>query len=197
MKLMDSKTYLNLAKAYAGECQARTRYKFMAYGAKQNGYPALATLIDNVITNEFNHARMLYTFIESAGNDTIVNIDICTGYPFKQRWNLLDNLKFAAEDEELEADKIYAEYAKVAQEEGFIEIARLFNDLIQVETCHKMLFRQLYDQMKNGTMYKKSKPVKWKCEDCGYEATATEAWMECPLCKAKQGAVMIQIQDKQ
>ena len=86
-------------------------------------------------------------------------------------------------------------YAKTAREEGFPEIAKLYEDIIQVETCHQKLFAQLYDQMKNGTMYKKKEKVKWKCADCGYEATAKEAWQECPLCKAKQGAVMIQIED--
>jgi len=195
MKLIDSKTYQNLAKAYAGECQARTRYKFLEHGARQQDYTAMADLICDVITQEFNHARMLYTFIETACPDTIENIDIQSGYPFKQKWNLIENLKLAAEDENNEATKIYPEYAKTAKEEGFKDIEGLFNNLIQVETCHKSTFEQLYNQMKNGTMYKKTKVIKWKCADCGYEEELKEAWTECPLCQAKQGAVLIQIED--
>lgn len=195
MKLKDSKTYNNLAKAYAGECMARTRYKFIAYGAKKEGYKNIANLVEDVIYQEFNHARMLYTFIETASEKTIDNIDICSGYPFKQKWNLLDNLKLAAEDEAIEAERVYPEYARIAREEGFDDIAGLFENLVQVETCHKMLFTQLHEQLKNGTLYKKDAPVKWKCGDCGYEFTGTEAFDECPICQAKQGSIKLIIED--
>lgn len=195
MKLKDSKTYLNLAKSYAGECQARTRYEFIVYGARMNGYKYLAELVEKVVYNEFNHARMFYTFIQQSEEKQVENIDIASGYPFKEKWDLQANLRIAAEDEMDEATRIYPEYAKTAREEGFTEIAKLYEDIIQVETCHQKLFSQLYEQMKSGTMYKKKEKVKWKCADCGYEATAKEAWQECPLCKAKQGSVMIQIED--
>ena len=195
MKLKDSKTYVNLAKSYAGECQARTRYEFIVYGARINGYKYLAELVEKVVYNEFNHARMFYTFIQQSEEKQVENIDIASGYPFKEKWDLQANLRIAAEDEMDEATRIYPEYAKTAREEGFTEIAKLYEDIIQVETCHQKLFSQLYEQMKTGTMYKKKEKVKWKCADCGYEATAKEAWQECPLCKAKQGSVMIQIED--
>ena len=195
MKLKDSKTYVNLAKSYAGECQARTRYEFIVYGARMNGYKYLAELVEKVVYNEFNHARMFYTFIQQSEEKQVENIDIASGYPFKEKWDLQANLRIAAEDEMDEATRIYPEYAKTAREEGFTEIAKLYEDIIQVETCHQKLFSQLYEQMKSGTMYKKKEKVKWKCADCGYEATAKEAWLECPLCKAKQGSVMIQIED--
>lgn len=195
MKLKDSKTYVNLAKSYAGECQARTRYEFIVYGARMNCYKYLAELVEKVVYNEFNHARMFYTFIQQSEEKQVENIDIASGYPFKEKWDLQANLRIAAEDEMDEATRIYPEYAKTAREEGFTEIAKLYEDIIQVETCHQKLFSQLYEQMKSGTMYKKKEKVKWKCADCGYEATAKEAWQECPLCKAKQGSVMIQIED--
>ena len=163
MKLANSKTYLNLAKSFAGECQARTRYEFLEYGARKQGYVALAELIDKVVYNEFNHARMFYTYLQDACDCTIDNIDICSGYPFKEKWNILDNLKIAAENEEIEATKVYPEYAKIAEEEGFSEIADLYRNIIQVENCHHMLFKELYEQMKNDTMYCKDEPVKWKC----------------------------------
>lgn len=195
MQLKESKTYENLAKAYAGECQARTRYEFIEYGARKQDYVALAELIDKVVYNEFNHARMLYTFIQEASDKTIKNIDICSGYPFKEKWDLLDNLRLAAEDEKNEAELIYPEYQRQAEEEGFTEIAELFSYLVQVETCHKMMFEELYSQMKNGTMYAKDKEIKWKCGACGYEHTSTEAWEICPLCKAKQGTVLLKLED--
>ncbi|MFA6866775.1 MAG: ferritin family protein [Clostridia bacterium] len=195
MKLIDSKTYLNLAKSYAGESQARNRYNFMEYGARNEDYVAMAEMIQQVAYNEFNHARMFYSFIQTACSDTITNIDVCSGYPFREKWNLLDNLKFAMEDEENEATTIYPAYAKTAQEEGFTDIANFYKNLIQVENCHRMLFEQLYNQMKSGTLYKKSNPVKWKCQGCGYEHTAKEAFSVCPICQAKQGWAMLKIED--
>ena len=100
--LKNSKTFLNLAKAFAGECQAHVRYKFIEYGARNEGYASLAEIIDKVVYQEFNHARMLYSFIETADKNVIENIDISSGYPFKQKWNLEDNLALAAEDEKNE-----------------------------------------------------------------------------------------------
>ena len=75
MKLIDSKTYENLARSYAGECQARVRYEFIEYGARNEGYKQLAELIDKVVYNEFNHARMLYTKIQDASEKPIKNIE--------------------------------------------------------------------------------------------------------------------------
>ncbi len=195
MKLKDSKTYLNLAKAYAGECMARTRYEFLKYGAEKEGYKNIALLVEDVIYQEFHHARMFYTFIQTADEGLIDNIDICSGYPFKQKWNLAENLRIAAEDENNEATKIYPEYAKIAREEGFPDIAGLFENVVQIENCHKMLFSQLYDQLTKGTLYKKTKAVKWKCGDCGYEMTAKEAFPKCPVCQACQGSIKLIIED--
>lgn len=195
MELKNSKTYHNLAKAYAGECMARTRYEFIAYGARQEGYMYMAQLIEDIAKQEFNHARMYYSFIETASDGTIKNIDISSGYPFKEKWNLIDNLKFAAEDEETEEMRTYPTYAVIAREEGFPDIAGLFDNIAKIEHCHKLTFKQLYTQMKDGSMYKKDKPTKWKCSGCGHEDTLKSAWETCPVCQAKQGCVMIKIED--
>lgn len=196
MNLKESKTYNNLAKSYAGECQAHIRYKFIEYGARMQGYACMAEIIDKVVFNEFNHARMFYTFIQKADGKKIDNINISSGYPFKEKWDLMENLKLASEDEKFEETKIYPEYARVAREEGFEDIAKLYDNIIQVESCHRKLFNDLYTQMKNGSLYKKSKPVKWKCADCGYEATSKEAWKKCPLCQSEQGRVMLKLNDE-
>ena len=195
MQLNGSKTLSNLARAFAGECQAHVRYKFIEYGARVNGYSSLAELIDKVVYNEFNHARMLYTFIQQSSENTIKDVQVCAGFPFKEKWDLTENLRLAAEDEELEYKEIYPTFRAVAMEEGFKEISDLFDNLIQVESCHHKLFTELYDQMKNGTMYKRDKKVKWKCSACGYEAESESAWQKCPLCTAEQGAVMLDLKE--
>ena len=191
MKLKDSQTYKNLARAFAGECQARTRYEFIEYGAREQGYKALADIIDKIAFQEFTHSRMIYSFIQSADEKTIDNIEICAGYPFREKWDLENNLKFAAEDEGVEADKLYPEFAKVAEQEGFKDIAALFRNLIKIEETHKNEFTRLYKQFKEGKLYKTDAPVIWKCPECGYEATSKEAFQTCPVCQAKQGVVKI------
>ncbi|MBQ7408547.1 MAG: rubrerythrin family protein [Clostridia bacterium] len=196
MELLNSKTYLNLAKDYAGECQAQVRYKFIEYGARKQGYGCLAEVVDKVVYNEFNHARMFYTYIQKATKEQINNIEICTGYPFKEKWDLIDNLRLAAEDEEEEFSRIYPEHRAIALEEGFEDVAKLYDLIIGVENCHHKLFNDLYTQLSTGTLYKKEKPVKWKCAGCGYEHEGLEAFKICPLCLAPQGMVMLKLKDE-
>lgn len=186
MKLKESKTFSNLARAYAGECQARTRYEFVEYGFRYNGYEAIAQIIDKIAYQEFNHARMLYTFIQDAEANQIDNIEICAGFPFKEKWELADNLKLLAEDEKLEAE-IYAEFIDVANEEGFEDVAELFKNIMDVEVRHKEVFLELYKQFTKETLYSKKSEELWYCPACGYVGKGKQAWEKCPLCEAEQG----------
>lgn len=192
MQLAKSQTYINLAKSFAAETQARTRYQFMEYGMRNEGYKTMAEIVDKIAYQEFNHARMFYTKIQSASDGIIKNIDISGGFPFREKWTILDNLKFAADDEHSEA-ALYLEMAKTATDEGFPDIATLFELTSKVETAHEAVFLELYDQMKNGTLYKKEYEVVWKCSGCGHEYTAKEAWKKCPLCMAEQGFVLLHL----
>lgn len=195
MKLIESQTYQNLARAYAGECSARTRYEFVEYGFRYNGYEAIAQIIDTIAYQEFNHARMLYMQIQNAELKQIDNIDICAGYPFKEKWDLLNNLKLLAEDEKDEADT-YVDFAKTAEEEGFTDIAKLFKMIGEVEVRHKELFFNLYEQFKKKSLYKKKNQTMWICPNCGHVEFGKEAWEECPLCKAMQGVAQVVIPDE-
>lgn len=190
MKLKDSQTYLNLARAYAAECQARTRYEFVEYGARYNGQKAVADIIDKVAYQEFNHARMIYTALQNECKNQIDNIEIKAGFPFKEKWNLVDNIKLLAEDEADEA-KAYTKFIKTARDEGFDDIVTLFEQIKQVELNHKKLFEWLYKELNEKILYKKQSETKWVCSACGHSYTSKEALDECPLCKAKQGVVEI------
>lgn len=191
MKLKGSQTELNLARAYASECQARTRYEFIEYGARYNGYKNIADIIDEIVYQEFNHSRMFYTFIQNGNKEEIVdNLEICAGFPFREKWDLMENLRLASEDEANE-EEVYADFAKIAKDEGFDDIAKLFEDVKKVENYHKQIFTELYEQMKDNTLYKKDKRVTWICNDCGYMATAKEAWEQCPLCNAKRESIKL------
>lgn len=195
MELEKSKTILNLAKAFAGECMARARYEYVEYGARQQGYTALAEVVDKIAYNEFNHSRMFYSFIQSAGKRTIDNIDVQSGYPFREKWDLTENLRLAAEDELDEAEKVYPLYAETARKEGFSDVAGLFENIIEVEKQHAKTFQKLHEAMKNGTLYNKKSAVTWTCGGCGHSETGKKAFETCPLCQAKQGVVCLQPED--
>ena len=187
MQLKDSETFKNLARAFAGECMAKARYDYIVYGAKQEGYSEMAKIIKQVANQEFHHSRMFYSFIQTADKNAAINsVEICAEYPFKEKWELENNLKLLAEDEETEAE-IYAEFIKVAEDEGFPEIATLFKNIMDVEIRHKQVFLELYKQFKNGDLYKKKTETMWYCPACGYVGTGKEAWEKCPLCEAEQG----------
>ena len=186
MKLKDSQTYLNLAKAFVAECSARTRYEFVEYGARYNGQNAIADIIDKIAYQEFNHARMIYTKLQSADNQEIKNIDIKIGLPFKEKWNLVDNIKFLSEDEKDEA-KAYDKFIETAKKEGFKDCVTLFEQIKNVELNHKKVFDFIYKEISKGTLYKKQGENKWVCSSCGHVYSGAEAPEECPLCKAKQG----------
>lgn len=192
MQLSNSQTYFNLARAYAGECQAHARYKFVEYGARMQGYNCLAEVIDKVVFNEFNHARMFYTFIQKSSKEQIDNIEIKSGTPFREKWELVENLKLISQDESDEV-KLYKSFSKIAEKEGFQEIAKLFTNISSIEATHQKLFTELYNQMYTNTMYKSDKKTKWVCSGCGYEETDFEAFDVCPVCLAKQGFVKLKI----
>ncbi|MBP3345283.1 MAG: hypothetical protein J6K97_03675 [Clostridia bacterium] len=195
MKLKDSQTYLNLAKAFIGECTARTRYEFCEYGFRMNGYEAIATLIDRIAYQEFNHARMLYTKLQEADSSVVDNIETTVGLPYREKWNMLDNLKYLMEDE-LDEASVYSEFEKIATEEGFEDVANLFRMIGEVEQTHAKVFKELYNQMKDKKLYKKAKQVAWVCPACGYVSFEKEAWESCPLCEAKQGYCEVQLPEE-
>ncbi len=195
MKLKDSKTFKNLAIAYASECSARTRYEFCEYGFRYNGYEAIATLIDKIAYQEFNHARVLYAKLQDAEMPQIDNINIEASLPFKEKWDLEENLKLLASDE-LDEAKVYIEFEKIAREEGFDEIAEIFKMIHDVEIRHADVFKELHSQFKDKKLYKKAKEVTWVCPSCGHVSYSKEAWETCPLCGAKQGYCDIILPEK-
>lgn len=184
MELRNSKTFENLKKAFIAECSARTRYEFVEYGQRAKGYESLAKITDEIAYQEFNHARMLYTHIEKVTNQTIDNEEVCVSLPFRQRWDMEENLRLSARDEGDEA-VFYLEAQKIAEEEGFLDIANLFKMIRQVELKHQKIFNYLYEKLKDDTLFKSQTSKRWTCPSCGYEAADKEAFEVCPLCNAK------------
>ncbi len=191
MDFSGTQTYLNLARGFAGECQAGMRYQLTAKMAMQQGYEALANTIRTIAKNETNHARVFFkTLLENAGSRDDIRID--ASFPF-HAGTLEDNLRFAAIDEQDEAENLYPEFARIAKEEGFGQIALKFEQVAKVEENHKIIFGYLHEAFKDGSLYATQRPMLWICGECGYMHTSNEAWNICPLCGASQGEVELHL----
>ncbi len=187
MQFENTETYKNLARSFAGECQAGMRYQMIAKLAMKEKYKTLADAVRTIAKNETVHATQFFNkIIEKTGSRD--NIDFDAGYPFHMG-TLEEGLKFAAMDEKNETEDIYPSFALTAQKEGFEDIAALYKMIAEVEAHHKVVFQYLQDGVRNGTLYKSESPILWICSECGFMHVATEAWKVCPLCKAEQGYV--------
>ena len=187
MQFENTETFKNLARSFAGECQAGMRYQMIAKLAMKEKMKTLADAIRTIAKNETLHATQFFNkIIEKTGNRDNISFD--AGYPFRAG-TLAEGLKFASQDELAEAENIYPEFSVIAKKEGFEDIAVLFKLVAEVENQHKIIFQYLHDAVRNGTLYKNESPILWVCSECGYMHVATEAWKVCPLCKAEQGYV--------
>ena len=113
-------------------------------------------------------------------------------YPF-EKLTIEDGLKFSVSAEHEEAERIYPEFAKIAREEGFEEIAKKFELTAKVERKHELTFKFLYENFKNGTLFQNEEPTFWECTECGHVEARKEAWNLCPLCNASQGFVKLKL----
>jgi rubrerythrin len=175
-----TRTEKNLLAAFAGESQARNRYTYFASAARKEGYEQIANIFIETANNEKEHAEIFFKYLE--GGD----VEIVSSYPAGMIQDTAANLEAAAAGENLEWSKLYSDFAKMAQDEDFPEIARSFNQIARVEKFHESRYLKLLDNVKKGEVFKKTVPVKWHCSNCGYIYEGTEAPLECPACKHPQ-----------
>jgi len=175
-----SQTEKNLLAAFAGESQARNRYTFFASAARKEGYEQIANIFVETAGNEKEHAEVFFKYLE--GGD----VEIVAAYPAGIIDNTEANLKAAADGEKLEWSEIYANFEKIAREEGFEDIATSFKEIAEVEEFHEGRYRKLAKNIADGEVFKKKAVVKWHCTNCGYIHEGTEAPEECPACQHAQ-----------
>jgi len=175
-----TKTEKNLLKAFAGESQARNRYTYYANTARKEGFEQIANVFTETAENEKEHAKVFFSYLE--GGD----VEILASYPAGAVKDTKSNLAAAADGEKFEWTKLYADFAWIAKEEGFSEIARSFEQIAKVERFHESRYRKLVANVASGEVFKKRSPAKWHCTNCGYVLEATEAPKECPACKHPQ-----------
>lgn len=191
MQFEKTETFTNLARSFAGECQAGMRYQMLAKLAMQEELKTLSDALKTIAKNETLHATQFFNKIqEHAGSQD--NIFVDAGYPF-HAGTLAEGLKFAESDEKDESEEIYPKFAEIAEKEGFKDIATLYKLVAGVEEQHKIIFNYLANAVKTGTLYTSEKPMVWICSECGYMHVGTEAFKICPLCKAKQGYVELHL----
>jgi len=180
--LKGTKTAENLLKAFAGESQARNRYTFYASVADKEGFKQIKNIFIETADNEKEHAKRFYKFLlEGLQGELPAMIEINASYPVAQG-TTIENLKAAADGENEEWSDLYPEFAKVAQEEGFPEIAAAFRLIGSVEKHHEERYKKLAENIANDVVFKKSEKIKWKCGNCGYIHEGTEAPEKCPAC---------------
>jgi rubrerythrin len=178
--LKGSKTEQNLLKAFAGESQARMRYDYFASQAKKEGLEQIAAIFAETALNEKEHAKRFFKFLEGG------MVEITASYPAGKIGTTLENLKASANGENEEWSELYPEFAQIAEEEGFKEIAQAFKLIAKVEKAHEERYRTLYDNLENGKVFKRNEKVVWKCRNCGFLHEGTVAPKICPACQHAQ-----------
>jgi rubrerythrin len=181
--LRGSRTEKNLATAFAGESMARTRYTFFSRVAQQEGFEQIGSIFLETAANEKEHAKRFLKLIKGENHQIHVQFRV-PGIPVGKT---VENLRAAANGELEEHSQTYPRFARIATEEGFTEIAAVFNAIASVEVHHEQRFRILLKQVEQGTVFKRDREVLWKCRNCGYVSKGTEAPTECPACGHEQG----------
>lgn len=176
--LVGTTTQVNLANAYVSESCAYTRYTFFAQAAQKELYFQYANILNETAANELRHAKIFLKFLDEGGCKTDP-ISVDAGVIGKT----VDNLKVAAEEERVEGVEQYTESAKVAEEEGFSEIAKRFKEIAEIEQHHRDRFDKMIKRIEDGTVWKSDKPIKWQCLVCGYIYEGTTPPEKCPACQ--------------
>jgi len=171
-----TKTEQNLLKSFAGESQARMRYDYFAKQAKKEGLEQISAIFTETALNEKEHAKRFFKFLE--GGD----IEITAMYPAGKIASTIENLKASAMGENEEWTELYPEFAKVADEEGFKEIATAFKMIAKVEKAHEERYTKLYKNIEEGKVFERENKIIWKCRNCGYLHEAKKAPETCPAC---------------
>ena len=184
MEFKNSKTAENLLKSFAGESQARMRYNYYSSVAKKEGFLQIADIFTETADNEKEHAKLfMKKLIEHGMNENV--IEITAGYPVAYA-DTLKNLEYAAGGENEEWTEIYPTFAKIAEEEGFDDVAKTFKLVALVEKRHEERYKKLLENVKDHKVFKKEGKVFWICKNCGHIVESIEAPETCPVCNHPQ-----------
>lgn len=179
-ELKGSKTERNILTAFAGESQARNRYTYFASKARKDGYVQIADVFEETANQEREHAKRLFKFLEGG------EVEIMAAFPAGVIGSTSDNLAASAAGEHYEQTEMYPSFAKTARDEGFSEIASVFEAIAVAERQHEKRYKALKSNIDNGKVFSKPAKVVWRCINCGYLHEGTEAPRVCPACAHPQ-----------
>lgn len=174
--LKGTKTEKNLLTAFAGESQARNRYTYFSKQAKKEGYVQIADIFEETANQEKEHAKRLFKLLEGG------EVEIAGAFPAGVIGTTLENLKEAAGGENYEWTSMYPDFAKVARQEGFEDIAKILDAIAVAEKQHEKRYLDLAANIEAGRVFKRDQSTTWRCRNCGYLHEGTEAPEECPAC---------------
>ena len=178
MELKGSKTEANLMAAFSGESQARNKYTYYASKAKKDGYVQIAQIFEETANNEKEHAKIWFKLLHDGGIPTTV-----------------ENLKDAAAGENYEWTEMYAEFAKVAKEEGFDHIAALFEMVGAIEKEHEERYKKLLENIQGGLVFSRDGDMMWICSNCGHVHIGKDAPEICPVCAHPKAYFMMKAEN--
>jgi len=171
-----TRTEKNLLKAFAGESQAKNRYEFAAKVAKEEGYEQIAGIFIETALQEQQHAKRFFRFLEGG------MVEITASYPAGKTTTTSENLAAAAAGEHEEWSELYPEFARIADEEGFKEIATAFKVISSAEKVHEERYRKLLANLMGNKVFERDEKVFWYCRKCGYVHFGTKPLKNCPAC---------------
>jgi rubrerythrin len=180
MSIKGTATEKNLLKSFAGESQARNRYTFFASVAKKEGFEQIAGVFAETADQEKEHAKKFFKYLE--GGD----LEITATYPAGKIGTTKENLLAAAMGEKEEWSEVYPEFAKVAEEEGFLAVAAAFKNIAKVEAEHERRYLKLLSRITDGDFFHRDGKIWWQCRNCGFIIEAEDAPKACPACLLPQ-----------
>ena len=180
MSLKGTKTEKNLLTAFAGESQARNRYSYFAAQARKEGYVQISDIFTETADQEKEHAKRFFKFLEGGC------VEIVGSFPSGVIGTTAENLKASAEGEKDEWSEMYPGFAQISREEGFNDIAAVFEAVSVAEKQHEKRYNDLLANVEAGKVFKRDEPVKWRCRNCGYVHEGTDAPGACPACAHPQ-----------
>lgn len=184
MEFRESKTYVNLMRAFAGESQARNRYNIAASAAKKEGLQIVEAVFNYTADQERAHAKAFYELLKEGAGE---NIAIEGAYPVDLYDTTLEALRAAQHNETEEWDDVYKNFGLIAREEGFNKVAFLFESIAKIEKVHADRFERYANALENGTLFRKNDEAAWFCTNCGHIHVGREAPEICPVCKHPKG----------
>ena len=179
-ELKGSQTEKNILTAFAGESQARNRYSYFASQAKKEGYVQMSAIFEETANQEKEHAKRLFKLLQGG------EVEISASFPAGVIGTTLENLKEAAGGENYEWTEMYPGFAKTARDEGFEDIANIFDSIAVAEKQHEKRYLDLAGNIEAGRVFKREEKVVWRCRNCGYLHEGNGAPEECPACSHPQ-----------